>query len=132
MFLKFYLLSLPIFLGLDFAWLTLIAKKFYAEHLSFLISPTPNLWAAGTFYLIYLAGLIYFVLLPNYSTKSMPEIALTGAFFGFIAYATYDLTNLATIKNWPLIVTMLDLAWGAFVSGLVATLTYFLVKKIGW
>lgn len=132
MFLKFYLLSLPIFLGLDFAWLTLIAKKFYAEHLNFLISPTPNLWAAGTFYIIYLAGLTYFTILPNYSNKSLLEITLIGALFGFIAYATYDLTNLATIKNWPLIVTVVDLAWGAFVSGTVAMLTYLLAKKIGW
>jgi uncharacterized membrane protein len=132
MFLKLYFLSLPLFLGLDFAWLTFVARKFYADNLGSLMKPTPNLPAAIIFYLIYLAGFVYFVMLPNFSSKSLLTTVLSGAAFGFIAYATYDLTNLATLKNWPLSVTIVDILWGAFASGFIASLTTSIASKFNW
>ncbi len=130
MFLKLYFLSLPLFLGLDFAWLTFVARKFYADNLGSLMKPTPNLPAAIIFYLIYLAGFVYFVMLPNFSSKNLLTTVLSGAAFGFIAYATYDLTNLATLKNWPLSVTIVDILWGAFASGLTSAIVFSLIQKI--
>lgn len=121
--------TLITFLVIDGAWLTLIAKNFYAKHLGFLMSKTPNLTAAGIFYLIYVFTLTVLIISPALQKGSLSAAILTGALFGLCAYATYDLTNLATIKDWPLIVTIIDLIWGTFVSGAVAGISYFILTK---
>ena len=126
---KQYLVALITFLTIDGIWLTVVAKNFYAKHLGFLMSKTPNLLAAGIFYLIYILTLVILIINPAIQKGSLMSAILTGALFGLCAYATYDLTNLATIKDWPLIVTIVDLIWGTFVSASVAGISYWLLTK---
>lgn len=131
MFLKLYLIALPVFLAIDMVWLTLVAKNFYAKQIGFLMTKNPNLIAALIFYLIFIAGLIIFVITPALDKKMWTQALLAGTFFGLVTYATYDLTNLATVKDWPLIVTIVDLIWGMFVSAAVSVATYFIALKLG-
>ena len=126
---KQYLVALITFLMIDGIWLTVVAKNFYAKHLGFLMSKTPNLLAAGIFYLIYILTLVILIINPAIQKGSLMSAILTGALFGLCAYATYDLTNLATIKDWPLIVTIVDLIWGTFVSASVAGISYWILTK---
>lgn len=126
---KQFLVTLFSFLIIDGAWLTLIAKNFYAKHLGFLMSKTPNFTAAGIFYLIYVFTLVVLIISPAIQKGSLMSAIFTGALFGLCAYATYDLTNLATIKDWPLIVTIVDLIWGTFLSATVAGISYFILTK---
>jgi uncharacterized membrane protein len=131
MFLKLYLIALPVFLGIDAVWLLFIAKSFYAKQLGYLMAKNPNLLAALIFYLIFIAGLVFFVITPSLDKKMWTQALLAGAFFGLVTYATYDLTNLATIKDWPLVITIIDLIWGMTVSALVSVITYFIALKLG-
>lgn len=124
---KQYFVSLLTFLVIDGIWLMVVAKNFYAKHLGYLMTKTPNLLAAGIFYLIYIFGLVILVLSPALQKGSLISAILMGALFGFCAYATYDLTNLATIKDWPVLITIVDLIWGTFVSGAVAGISYFIL-----
>lgn len=128
---KLYFLALPIFFLIDMVWLGLVAKGFYAKHLGFLMRPDVNWLAAIIFYLLFIAGLIVFVVTPALSRGSWLYALGLGALFGLITYATYDLTNLATLKNWPLVVTLVDLLWGAVLAASVSVLTYLLALKIG-
>lgn len=127
---KLYFLTLTVFLAIDGVWLTLIAKNFYAKHLGYLMSKTPNLAAAGIFYLIYIVAMLVFVLVPAIEKKSLMQAITMGALFGLCAYATYDLTNLATIKNWPILITIVDLIWGTTLSALVAGVSFSIFKWI--
>lgn len=129
--LKLYLIALPVFFAFDMLWLGLIAKNFYARQIGFLLKPDINWVAAIIFYLIFIAGLVIFVIAPAVEKSSWLQALMLGALFGLITYATYDLTNLATLKDWPLIVTIVDLAWGTALGALVSTTTYFIVSKIG-
>jgi len=131
MFLKLYLIALPVFLGIDMVWLTLVAKNFYAKQLGYLMTKNPNLIAALIFYLIFIAALIFFVITPALDKKMWTQAIFAGAFFGLVTYATYDLTNLATIKDWPLIITIVDLIWGMVLSAAVSVITYFIALKLG-
>lgn len=131
MFIKLYAIALTVFLAIDAVWLTLIAKNFYAKHIGYLMAKNPNLWAALIFYLIFIAALIFFVINPALDKKMWTHALLAGLFFGLATYATYDLTNLATVKDWPLIVTIVDLIWGMFVSAAVSVATYFIARKLG-
>ena len=89
----------------------------------------PNLFAALIFYLIFVIGLVIFVINPSLEKKSLLSVILTGALFGLISYSTYDLTNLATIKNWPISITIIDLIWGSFVSSSTSLITYLIITK---
>ncbi|MBP7740930.1 DUF2177 family protein [Candidatus Woesebacteria bacterium] len=131
MFLKLYAIALPVFFAIDMIWLGLVAKKFYAKYLGFIMSPTVNWPAALIFYLLFIVGIVIFVITPALKQQSLLNAALLGALFGLITYATYDLTNLATIKNWPLIVTVVDMIWGATLSTLISVITYLIAKKMG-
>lgn len=131
MFIKLYLIALPVFLGIDIVWLTLVAKNFYAKQIGFLMTKNPNLFAALIFYLIFIAGLIVFVITPALDKKIWTHALLAGLFFGLVTYATYDLTNLATVKDWPLIITIIDLIWGMTLSASVSVITFFIALKFG-
>jgi uncharacterized membrane protein len=93
--------------------------------------PDINWLAAIIFYLLFIVGLVIFVIAPAVEKNSWTHALLFGALFGLITYATYDLTNLATVKNWPLLVTVVDLGWGAFLAGAVSTITYGIAHKLG-
>ena len=104
-------------LVLDMVWLRGIATAWYEEGLDHLMAPEPNMLAAGAFYLLYPLGLVIFGVLPNEDSTLFRAVGM-GALFGFFAYATYDLTNLATLRDWPLNVSLMDMAWGTLASGL--------------
>lgn len=130
MFLKNFFIALPVFFIIDMIWLGLIAKNFYAKQIGFLMKNDINWTAAIIFYLIFIAGLIVFVVSPALQKGSWTYAIIFGALFGFITYATYDLTNLATIKDWPLLVTIIDLFWGSVLAASVSTITYLIASKI--
>lgn len=118
-----FLASLVTLIVMDLLWLGFIMRSFYQTQLAQLLAPTPNWYAAGLFYLLYTAGVMYFAVLPN-AAKGLSTVALQAALLGLFAYGVYDLTNHATLKNWPLIVTLVDMAWGAFITALVASVGY--------
>jgi len=130
MFIKLYLIALPVFFAIDMVWLGLVAKNFYKSQIGFLMKPDINWTAAIIFYLLFIVGLVLFVIMPAVEKGSWMYALLFGALFGFITYATYDLTNLATLKDWPILVTIVDLAWGATLGALVSVITYFIAGKI--
>lgn len=131
MFLKLYLIALPVFFVIDMVWLALVAKGFYAKQIGFLVKPDINWSAAIIFYLLFIVGLVQFVITPALEKNSWMHALLFGALFGLITYATYDLTNLATLKDWPILVTIVDLIWGAVLAAAVSSITYFIAVKIG-
>lgn len=131
MFIKLYFITLPIFFIIDMIWLGLVAKNFYAKHLGFLMKTNVDWVAAIIFYLLFIVGLVFFVISPALEKGSWVYALLFGALFGLITYATYDLTNLATIKDWPIIVTIVDLIWGMVLASSVSVVSFFIASKIG-
>jgi uncharacterized membrane protein len=130
MFIKLYLIALPVFFAIDMVWLVLVARNFYQKHIGFLMKPDVGWVAAGIFYLLFIAGLVTFVITPAVEKHSWVHAVLFGAFFGLITYATYDLTNLATLKDWPLLVTVVDLIWGMVLSASVSVVTYLIAVRV--
>ena len=130
MFIKLYAIALPVFFVIDMVWLGLVANNFYKNQIGFLMKSDINWTAAILFYLLFIVGLVLFVIEPAVEKGSWMYALLFGALFGLITYATYDLTNLATLKDWPLLVTIVDLAWGAALGMLVSVFTYFIAGKI--
>lgn len=120
-----YLTSTLIFFAIDMTWLGIVAKNFYRKHLGYLLSDTVVWPVAISFYLLFLIGLLIFAILPAIESRSILHALLYGALFGFFTYATYDLTNWSTIRDWPAIVSLVDILWGVILSGVVATLTYW-------
>ena len=124
-----YLLTVPVFFGIDMLWILLVARKFYTDNIGSLMKPMPNWPAAIIFYLIYIAGIIYLVVLPN-ADKGVTRVLVAGAVFGLIAYATYDLTNYSTLKNWPLNVTIVDMIWGGVITGVVSVISFYIYNLL--
>ena len=124
-YLKLYLLTLVAFFAIDMVWLGLVARTFYRKHLGYIMAQNPNWLAAVIFYLLFILGILVFAILPGLEDNSLKMTILRAALFGLIAYATYDLTNLATLKDWPLLITIVDLAWGTFVSVAVSVVGFF-------
>jgi uncharacterized membrane protein len=131
MFIKLYFIALIVFFSIDMMWLGFVAKNFYAKHIGFLMTPNVNWVAAIIFYLLFIVGAVVFVIHPALEQKSWVQALMYGALFGLITYATYDLTNLATIKNWPLMVTIIDLIWGMTLSASVSVITFWVAQKFG-
>jgi uncharacterized membrane protein len=131
MFIKLYAIALPVFFTIDMVWLGLVAKNFYRAQIGFLMTPNINWLAAIVFYLLFIVGLVLFVIAPAVEKSSWVHALLFGALFGLISYATYDLTNLATLKDWPLLVTLVDLVWGAVLASSISVITYLIANKIG-
>lgn len=123
-----YLLTVPVFFIIDMLWLGVVAKGFYQQQLSSFLGPV-NWTAAIIFYLLFIVGIIIFAVAPQISGGTLLKVIIYGALFGFFAYATYDLTNLATLRDWPLTVTLVDMLWGAVLSGSVAAVSYLIATK---
>lgn len=128
-FVYLYLLTIPVFFLIDMTWLGVVAKDFYQEKLVNFLGPV-NWTAAIIFYLIFIVGILIFAVAPALEAQSWVRALVLGALFGFFAYATYDLTNLATLKDWPLVVTLVDMLWGAVLSGCVATASFFIGRSL--
>jgi uncharacterized membrane protein len=128
---KLYLIALPVFLAIDLLWLGVVAKGFYRRQVGSLMRDGVNWPAALAFYLLFILGLVVFVVTPAVDDGSWVRALLFGALFGLIAYATYDLTNLATLRDWPLLVTVVDLIWGAVLAAAVSVVTYAAATKLG-
>jgi uncharacterized membrane protein len=128
-YLKLYALTLPVFFIVDMLWLGIVARGFYRRHLRNILSPDVHWPAAVIFYFIYVAGIIFFAVGPAVSEDSLEKAALLGALFGFFTYATYDLTNMATINKWPLAIVVVDMVWGVCLCTLVAVSSFTIA---GW
>lgn len=128
-FLILYLIAAAVFFAIDMVWLGLVAKKFYREQLAFILSEQVNWAAAMIFYAIYLAGVLHFAVLPGLKEQNALLVLMQGAALGFLCYATYDLTNMATIAKWPLKIVLVDILWGTFLTGMVSLLTYVIAVK---
>jgi uncharacterized membrane protein len=115
-----YVITAVVMVVIDFIWLGYIAKPIYERGIGHLMTDKPNVTVAVLFYLIFAIGLMIFAVVPNEATTGWQKTIVSAALFGFIAYATYDLTNLATLKNWPVSVSLIDMAWGTLVSAIAA------------
>ncbi len=125
---KLYFFTLLAFLAIDMVWLVLVARGFYQKYLGFLLRTPPNWSAAILFYLLFVLGLLVFVILPSLETGSTRKLLVLGALFGLVTYATYDLTNLATVKDWPWVVTVVDLLWGSILATSVSYIGFLAGK----
>ena len=123
------LLAVPFIVILDLLWLGVIAKDFYRAQLGSLMTDSIVWGAAILFYVLYAFGLALFVIQPNLAL-GMGKVVLMGAVFGFIAYAVYDLTNLATLKDWPLTMTIVDMIWGAFLTPSVSGAVFYIASQV--
>ena len=126
-FAKHYLLTLLPFVVLDAFWLGVVAPSFYKSQIGLIMARNPNWLAAVIFYLLYIAGMVVFV---TGREGTLQQAALRGALFGLTCYATYDLTNLATLEGWPIRVTVVDLCWGTFLSAATALAAVWLGQKL--
>lgn len=123
-YLKSFFFAAAAFTVLDLLWLGVVARGIYAKYLGHYMRPSTDWTAAILFYLIFLSGLVYFVVQPGVSNTSS-GVLLRGAFFGFVAYSTYELTNRAVIENWPWPIVLIDIAWGAVLCALVGWISWY-------
>ena len=129
MFQKLYLIALPVFFIIDMIWLGLVAKNFYRSQIGFLMKININWVAAIIFYFLFIAGLVFFVLSPAIEKRSLSYAIMAAIFYGLLTYSTYDLTNLATLKDWPLLLTIVDIIWGMVLSVSVSFITYLIAIR---
>jgi uncharacterized membrane protein len=125
-----YVLAVVAFCLVDLVWLGLVAPRLYEHFLGDLLAPEADALAAGAFYALFVAGLVFFVVRPALERESLRRAVGAGAFFGLVTYATWDLTNLAVLRDFPAALVPIDLAWGAFVSATVSALTYVAVRRL--
>ncbi|EUJ48076.1 DUF2177 family protein [Paenilisteria rocourtiae] len=124
-------MALVVFLVIDALWLGVIAKNLYKHYLGDLMATNVRFGAALLFYLLFVCGMVFFVIEPALAKNSIQFAIFAGAFLGLLCYATYDLTNLATLKDWPVFVTVIDLAWGAFITATTSSIVFSLAKLWG-
>ncbi|TPN81853.1 DUF2177 family protein [Mesorhizobium sp. CU2] len=123
-----YVATLITFLAIDAVWLTMMSQRLYRRYLGDILADSVNPAPAALFYLVYVAGIIFFATAPAFSSGKWTTAALNGALYGFFAYATYDLTNQATVRGWPTIITVADICWGSLLSAAAATLGFLLTR----
>ena len=126
-----YLTALVVLLAVDMVWLGFIARDFYKSQLGGLMAEKPLLGAAAAFYLLYPVGVTLFAVTPGLRETNWASTALLGLVLGLVAYGTYDLSNLATLKNWPVTLTLVDMSWGAALTMIAAVAAYFAAVRVG-
>ena len=131
-FVGLYALTVLGFLVIDFVWLTVVAQRFYQKHLGSFLREDPIVAAAAVFYLLYLVGVLVFVVLPALEAESFVRAVALGALFGLIAYATFDLTCYALFEGFPVIVVVVDLVWGAVLTASVSAIGYAAGRWLGF
>ncbi|HNO92835.1 MAG TPA: DUF2177 family protein [Anaerolineales bacterium] len=127
--LKLYLITFLAFLGIDSLWLGLVAPSFYKSQIGYIMAENPNFLAAGLFYLLFIFGMVVFIVEPGVREQTLMQAVTRGALFGLVTYATYDLTNLATLEGWPILVTVVDLIWGTVLSAAVTLVSVWAGKR---
>lgn len=127
---KLFFTALPIVFVLDIIWIGGFAMEFYRSMLGAFIADSVNWPAAVAFYIFFIITLIIFVLEPALKARSMQKALVLGALFGFATYMTYDLTNLATTRDWPLLITIVDIVWGTILTAVVSVGTYWVATKV--
>jgi uncharacterized membrane protein len=125
-----YLITLPLLLALDLAWVGGVAKNYYKEQLGSLFSSTPVWWAIIAWYLLYVGALVYFAILPGLAQHSILRTAFNGAFLGLVAYGTYDLINAGLTAGWPIQMSLVDMVWGVVLSAVVSALAVLIATKV--
>lgn len=129
-FIKLYGITLVVFFLIDITWLAVVAPKLYQSQIGHLMSSEVNIAAAAIFYLLFITGMVYFAIQPAVNANSWVQALLVGGFFGLITYATYDLTNMATLKDWPLLITIIDISWGTTLSALTTLAVFFVARLL--
>ncbi len=125
---KIFFTVFVVFVAIDALWLGIIARKLYKDKLGHLMADKVNWVAAIVFYLIFIVGIIYFVINPAIIEGSAAKALFSGLLYGFVTYSTYDLTNLATLKDWPLSIVFIDIAWGASLGGITSIISFFILS----
>ena len=125
-----YFIALISFFAIDMVWLGVITKNYYKQMLGFVLSAIPNWAAAIVFYIIYIAGILFFAVNPSLKDMDCKIALLNGAVLGLLCYATYDLTNMATIAKWPIQIVIIDIIWGMVITSAVSGITYMAVTKL--
>jgi uncharacterized membrane protein len=126
---RIYSVTFVVFLMLDSVWLGVISPALYKEQIGHLLAPEVNWIAAVIFYILFIAGLVFFAVKPSIQQNSWKVALKNGAFFGLVCYATYDLTNQATMRDWPMLITAIDLVWGTFICGISSLASFFIGRK---
>ncbi len=121
-----YAATAVVFFGIDLVWLSTISTSFYRNRIGSLLLDQPNLGVAGLFYLVYVAGIVHFAVMPAVHGTTWATALVNGALLGLVAYGTYDMTNLATLKNWSVSVSVVDMIWGTALTAFAATCGYLL------
>jgi uncharacterized membrane protein len=130
-FLKLYAVALPTFLAVDLLWLGVVARSFYRDQLGHLMRPDVNWTAALAFYALFVAGIVVLAVWPAVEKESLARALGLGALLGLVSYAAYDLTNLATLRDFPLTMALVDLVWGTFLCATVSGVTYAVWARLG-
>lgn len=123
-----YLIAFVVFFAIDIVWLGFVAKNLYNQHLSHLMADSTNWVAAIIFYALFIGGLMFFAINPALEKNSIVYAFLVGGLFGFMTYATYDMTNLATLKDWPLLITVIDITWGTLLNAMTAGISFYVIN----
>ncbi|TYC64587.1 DUF2177 family protein [Stappia sp. BW2] len=123
-----YIATVLVFLAVDFVWLTQVSTRFYVDRIGHLMMERPNIVAAGVFYLFYVVGIVIFAVAPALKAESLAMAAILGGLFGLFTYGTYDVTNYATLRDWPISVVIVDVAWGTVLSAVSATAGYTITR----
>lgn len=124
-YLVMYGVTAVVFLAVDFVWLSVVARGMYADQIGSMLREQPNFAAAGIFYLAFAAGIVYFAVAPAVAQGNPTVALINGAILGVLAYATYDVTNYSTLKDWPIMISVIDTLWGTALTGLAAFAGYW-------
>ena len=125
-----YIATAGVCFALDFVWLSAMTGRFYRVMLGDVLLERPNFLASALFYFVYVGGVVIFAVVPALNTSSWPTALALGAALGLIAYGTYDMTNLATLRNWPVMVSVVDLLWGTVMTATAATLGFAITQRL--
>lgn len=128
--LRNYLIIFVVFFAIDILWLGFVAKKLYRKHIGFIMADKFNWPAAIIFYTVYLVGLMYFAVNPAIAQESVMAAFTVGAIYGFFTYITYDMTNLATLEDWPVMISIIDIIWGTLLNSLTAGLSVYIILTL--
>lgn len=127
---KSYIATLIVFLGLDFLWLGVLAQNFYSSQLGSLMRDSINFGASAGFYVAYVVGIVFFAIVPALAAASWRKAAGNGALLGLLAYGTYDMTNIATLRDWPVTMSIVDMVWGSLLTSISAVAGFLMTRVL--